>query len=246
MINIPSPALDPELLFSDLETDCVAQPEGRVYEVTGLTVKSIGPHVSIGELVWIESESLKGRRRTACEVVGFRDRYVLLMPVERLDGVRPGARVVPGGRMQVSAGYNLLGRIVDGLGRPIDNGPGLCDLVPVDIDREAPPPMLRERITEPFETGIRAIDGLLTCARGQRIGIFSGSGVGKSMLMGSLARNSSATVNVIALVGERGREVRDFIEGSLGEDGLAKSVVVAVTSDQSPLIRIKGASTAMA
>jgi len=246
MLKTLSPTLDPDLLFVDLAADCIAQPEGRVFEVTGLTVKSIGPHVSIGELVWIETESLKGAKRIACEVVGFRDRYVLLMPVERLDGIRPGSRVVPGGRMSVSAGYNLLGRVVDGLGRPIDNGPELTDMVPVDIDRSAPAPMLRERITEPFETGIRAIDGLMTCARGQRIGIFSGSGVGKSMLMGSLARNSSATVNVIALVGERGREVRDFIEGSLGEEGLAKSVVVAVTSDQSPLIRIKGASTAMA
>jgi flagellum-specific ATP synthase len=246
MITVPEPKLSLDHLVRGAEHDCIAQLEGRVYEVTGLTVKSVGPPVSIGEMVWIESEHRRGAHRVPCEVVGFRDRYVLLMPVERLEGIRPGARVIPAGHMTVRAGYSLLGRIVDGLGRPIDGGPPLKETTPVDIERQAPPPMQRERITRPFATGIRAIDGLITCACGQRIGIFSGSGVGKSMLMGSLARNSSATVNVIALVGERGREVKDFIDNCLGEEGRAKSVVVAVTSDQSPLIRIKGAATAMA
>jgi flagellum-specific ATP synthase len=246
MMQMNETILDVDRLVNGLEPECVARPEGRVYEVTGLTVKSVGPHISIGDMAWIETETFKGTRRIACEVVGFKDRFVLLMPVGRLDGIRPGSRVIPGGRLSVSVGRSLLGRVVDGLGQPIDNGPELHGLVKVDLDREAPRPMDRERIREPFSTGIRAIDGLLTCARGQRMGIFSGSGVGKSVLMGSLARNSSATVNVIALIGERGREVRDFVEENLGEEGLAKSVVVAVTSDQSPLVRVKGASTAMA
>ena len=238
--------LELDSLLTGLDGECVARSEGRVFEVTGLTVKSIGPRISMGDLAWIDSEGLEGRKKIPCEVVGFRDQFVLLMPVERLGSVRPGARVIPGGRMTVSAGYSLLGRIVDGLGRPIDDKGDLSATVTVDIDRPAPPAMKRNPLTEPFVTGIRAIDGLLTTARGQRVGIFAGSGVGKSVLLGSLARNSCATVNVIALVGERGREVRDFVEKCLGEEGLAKSVVVAVTSDQSPMIRIKGASTAMA
>ncbi|OGV47503.1 MAG: EscN/YscN/HrcN family type III secretion system ATPase [Lentisphaerae bacterium GWF2_57_35] len=240
------PEIKIDHLLKGMENECVARPEGRVYEVAGLTVKSVGPHISIGDMAWIETESLQGAKRIPCEVVGFRDRFVLLMPVERLGGIRPGARVVPGGRMSVSAGYSMLGRVVDGLGRPIDNGPEIYDVQAVDIDRAAPPPMSRERLTQVFSTGVRSIDGLLTCAKGQRVGIFAGSGVGKSVLLGSLARNSCATVNVIALIGERGREVRDFVENALGPEGLAKSVVVVVTSDESPLIRSKGASTAMA
>ena len=224
----------------------MVRTEGRVFEVTGLTVKSVGPRISIGDFAWIETEVQGEKKRVPCEVVGFRDQFVLLMPVERLGAIRPGARVIPGGRMSVSAGYSLLGRVVDGLGRPIDVGPPPTDTVLVDIDRPAPPAMSRNGLTELFSTGVRAIDGMLSTARGQRVGIFAGSGVGKSVLLGSLARNSSATVNVIALIGERGREVRDFIEKSLGPSGLAKSVLVAVTSDQSPMIRIMGASTAMA
>jgi len=241
-----SPQLELDRLIPGLENECLARPEGRVYEVTGLTVKSIGPHLSIGDLAWIETEDHAGPKRIACEVVGFRDRYVLLMPVERLGGIRPGARVLPGGRMSVAAGYGLLGRVVDGLGRPMDGRPAPEGTVPVELERAAPPPMQRERITQAFGTGVRAIDGLLTCAKGQRLGIFAGSGVGKSVLLGSLARNSCAGVNVIALIGERGREVRDFIEGARGPEGLAKSVVVTVTSDESALLRIKGAATAMA
>jgi flagellum-specific ATP synthase len=233
-------------LVEGLDGECLARTEGRVFEVTGLTVKSVGPRISIGDFAWIETEAPGGKKRVPCEVVGFRDQFVLLMPVERLGAIRPGARVIPGGRMSVSAGYSLLGRVVDGLGRPIDVGAPPTDTVLMDIDRPAPPAMSRNVLTDLFATGIRAIDGMLTTVRGQRVGIFAGSGVGKSVLLGSLARNSSATVNVIALIGERGREVRDFIEKCLGPSGLAKSVVVAVTSDQSPMIRIMGASTAMA
>ncbi len=238
--------IDLEPLFKGLGEECLARPEGRVYEVAGLTVKSVGPHISIGDMAWIHTESQQGPKQIPCEVVGFRDRYVLLMPVERLGGIRPGARVIPGGRMSVPAGRGMLGRVVDGLGRPIDGGPELYGTRQVDLERAAPLPMTRNPLTEVFSTGVRAIDGLLTCAKGQRVGIFAGSGVGKSVLLGSLARNSCATVNVIALIGERGREVRDFVENALGPEGLAKSVVVAVTSDESPLVRSKGASTAMA
>ncbi len=233
-------------LVDGLDAECLARSEGRVFEVTGLTVKSVGPRISIGDFAWIETEAHGEKKRVPCEVVGFRDQFVLLMPVERLGAIRPGARVIPGGRMCVSAGYSLLGRIVDGLGRPIDGGAMPDNTVSVDIDRAAPPAMSRSCLTELFSTGVRAIDSMLATARGQRVGIFAGSGVGKSVLLGSLARNSCATINVIALIGERGREVRDFIEKCLGPSGLAKSVVVAVTSDQSPMIRIMGASTAMA
>lgn len=233
-------------LTEGLEQECTARAEGRVSQVIGLTVESTGPRISVGDLVWIESSNGAGMKKIPAEVVGFRDRSVLLMPVERLGGIRPGARVTPGGRLKVRAGYSLLGRIVDGLGRPIDEGPELAGTSAVDIDRAAPPPLDREPLREIFSTGVRSLDALLTSAKGQRMGIFSGSGVGKSVLLGSLARNSCATVNVIALIGERGREVRDFIENCLGPDGLSKSVIIAVTSDQSPLMRIKGAATAMA
>jgi len=232
-------------LTAGMESECCASMEGRVVEVIGLTVKSIGPRISVGDLAWIEAGNGHGTKLVPAEIVGFRDRFVLLMPVEHLQGIRPGARVIPGGRLQAQAGYELLGRIVDGMGRPIDDGPELKNTVPVDINNTAPSPLKRQRLKEVFITGIRALDGLLTSARGQRLGIFAGSGVGKSVLMGSLVRNSCATVNVISLIGERGREVRGFVDEALGR-GLAKSVVVAATSDQSPLMRIKGAATAMA
>ena len=232
-------------LFEGLAMDTLARSEGRVVEVSGLTVKSVGPHASIGDLVWIKPLYGDHSRRIPCEVVGFHDRYVVSMPVERLGRVHPGARVIPGGRMKVGVGRELLGRVVDFMGRPIDDGPELHGLQQVDIDREAPPAMQRQPLSTIFETGIRAIDGVLTLAKGQRVGIFAGSGVGKSVLLGSLARNARSSVNVIALIGERGREVKEFIEKNLGEEGLRRTVVVAVTSDQSPVSRLKGASTAM-
>jgi len=232
-------------LLEGLEEATLARSEGRVMEVAGLTVKSVGPHASIGDLVWIEPVYGDSQRRIPCEVVGFHDRYVVSMPVERLGRVHPGARVIPGGRMKVGVGRELLGRVVDFMGKPIDDGPELHGLEQVDIEREAPLAMQRQSLDSVFETGIRAIDGVLTLAKGQRVGIFAGSGVGKSVLLGSLARNARSSVNVIALIGERGREVKEFIEKNLGEEGLQRSVVVAVTSDQSPVSRLKGASTAM-
>jgi flagellum-specific ATP synthase len=232
-------------MLADLEASTLARSEGRVVEVSGLTVRSVGPYVSIGDLVWIEPLYGEGQRRIPCEVVGFHDRFVVSMPVERLGRVHPGARVIPGGRMKVGVGRELLGRVVDFMGCPIDGGPELHNLKQVDIDRDAPPAMDRLELSSVFETGVRAIDGVLTLAKGQRVGIFAGSGVGKSVLMGSLARNARSGVNVIALIGERGREVKEFIVKNLGEEGLRRTVVVAVTSDQSPVSRLKGASTAM-
>lgn len=237
--------LDFDLLLDGLEMSTLARSEGRVVEVAGLTVKSVGPHASIGDLVWIEPLYGDNERRIPCEVVGFHDRYVISMPVERLGRVHPGARVIPGGRMKVKVGHEMLGRVVDFMGRPIDDGPELGSMQQVDIERDAPMAMQRLSLDTVFETGVRAIDGVLTLAKGQRVGIFAGSGVGKSVLMGSLARNAKASVNVIALIGERGREVKEFIEKNLGEEGMRRTVVVAVTSDQSPVSRLKGASTAM-
>ena len=181
------------------------------------------------------------------EVVGFRGNRMLLMPLDEVDGIGPGCRVVATGRpLRVSVGAGLLGRVVDGLGGPADGlGPLGCTEERI-VAAAAPPPMSRRRIDEPLATGVRAIDGFLTLGRGQRVGIFSGSGLGKSVLVGEIARYSQADVNVVGLIGERGREVREFLHKNLGEEGLKKSVVVAVTSDDLALRRIKGAQVATA
>ena len=221
--------------------------EGRVTRVIGLTVESTGPRSSVGDLAWIEAGPQEARERIPAEVVGFHERSVILMPIEHAAGIRPGDRVIPAGAMRMAVGPELLGRVLDGLGRPIDGKPAPEHLdAHVELDRPPPSPLERTSISDPFHTGVRTIDGCITCAKGQRVGIFAGSGVGKSVLMGSLAKHAESTVNVIALIGERGREVRDFIEKNLGAEGMRKSVVVAVTSDQTPLMRRKGASTAMA
>jgi flagellum-specific ATP synthase len=238
--------LDLMSLTAGLEEECTSRMEGRVRRVVGLTVESLGPRISLGDLVWIETVENHAIKRVPAEVVGFQDQSALLMPIERLGGVRPGSRVIPGGRLVARAGNSLLGRVLDGLGRPIDGGGEPVKTVPVNVDGQAPGPLQRESLSEVFTTGVRALDGMTTCAKGQRLGIFAGSGVGKSVLLGSLARNSCATVNVVALIGERGREVADFLHNSLGAEGLRKSVVVVATSDESPLMRLKGASTAMA
>lgn len=181
------------------------------------------------------------------EVVGFRESKVLLMPLGELGAVGPGCDVVATGKpLQVKVGDELLGKILDGNGNPMDGSALPQDLVSVRIDQMPPNPLTRPRITEPISVGVRAIDGLLTIGKGQRVGIFAGSGVGKSTLLGMIARNTTADVNVIALIGERGREVKEFIERDLGEEGLKRSVVVVVTSDQSSLLRIKGAQLATA
>jgi FliI/YscN family ATPase len=218
---------------------------GRVTRVVGLVIEAAGVDVGLGELCRVTS--LAEDRSILAEVVGFHERGVQLMPLGELDGLHPGSSVQPLGRsFGVDVGPGLLGRVLNGLGHPID-GKGKLDVAErMPLSAEPPNPLEREMVTEPFETGVRAIDGLLTMGRGQRVGIFSGSGVGKSTLLGMIARHARADVNVIALLGERGREVRDFIEHSLGPEGLARSVIVVATGDQAALVRARGALVATA
>jgi len=217
---------------------------GRVDKVVGLVVESYGPPVSIGQLCHIHTRSGSD---ILSEVVGFRGKKVLLMPLEETVGIDPGALVsLRREPYAIPVGRELLGRVLDGTGKPMD-GKGPLNATEFQPVHNAPPnPLTRQRVTKPISTGIKAIDGLLTCGLGQRVGIFAGSGVGKSVLLGMIARHTNADVNVIALVGERGREVRDFLERDLGEEGLRRSVVVTVTSEQASLIRVKGALVATA
>ncbi len=218
---------------------------GKVSKVVGLTIESDGPEVDIGELCKLHAS--KGKRIINTEVVGFKDNKALLMPLGEMAGVGPGNLVVASDSvLKVGVGENLIGRVLDGLGYPIDDKEPLKPEQYYPINNKPPHPLNRKRITEPLTLGIKAIDGLLTVGKGQRIGIFAGSGVGKSTLMGMIARNTKADVNVIALIGERGREVREFIEKDLQEEGLSRSVVVVATSDQPALIRLKGAHVATA
>ncbi|MFC1610688.1 FliI/YscN family ATPase [Myxococcota bacterium] len=221
------------------ETEAI-HVRGRVTEVTGLVIKATVPGVRIGEMCYIVTGQ---GERIICEALGFRDDQVMLMPLGEAHGVGPDCEVLPSGRpFSIRCGWSLLGRVVDGLGRPIDGGEDLEELADLQnwaVERPAPDPMKRMRVTEHLAMGVRAIDGLLTVGLGQRIGLFSGSGVGKSTLLGQLARNTEAEIVVTCLVGERGREVRDFIEESLGEEGLKKSVVVVATSAQPSLVRAK-------
>ncbi len=229
-----------------LETVDAVEPirqTGRVAEVVGLVLESQGPAVSLGESCLIEA--FGGERQIPAEVVGFRGDRVLLMALEEMSGVASGASVAATGRPQtIPVGTELLGRVLDGMGRPIDRLGELTTKQSRPLIASPPGPLSRKRITTPLSTGIRSIDSLITCGRGQRVGIFSGSGVGKSTVLGMIARNCDADVNVIALIGERGREVREFLERDLGEEGLKKSVVVTVTSDEAALMRVKGALAA--
>jgi flagellum-specific ATP synthase len=210
---------------------------GVVKRVVGIVIEASGPALRVGDQVNIQTP----RGPIAGEVVGFKDNCIYLMPLGVMTGIGPGAMVTASGKQLVApVGPELLGRVIDGLGQPIDGGPPLLCQHNRPIVADSPPPMQRRRIKQPLETGIRAIDSFITMGLGQRIGIFAGSGVGKSVLLGMIARSSTADVNVIGLVGERGREVRDFLEKDLGPEGLKKSVIVAVTSDESPLLRIKG------
>jgi len=216
---------------------------GKVTQVIGLTIVVQGIKSFVGEVCEILLDD-SGENTVMAEVVGFKGQQVLLMPLGDLKGVGAGCKVVPTGRiLTIPVGEELLGRILDGLGRPMEGPvPPLKDFY--SVERMPPNPLKRKRITQIMPTGVRAIDGLLTCGEGQRIGIFAGSGVGKSTLLGMISRYCEADVNVIGLIGERGREVRDFIEKDLGEEGLRKSVVVCATSDQPALIRLKGAYVA--
>lgn len=214
---------------------------GHVVQVVGLTIEAQGLNSQIGEVCVIHA----GKKPLQCEVVGFRDERTLLMPLGDRQGIQPGSAIYPThGAFQSPVGWELLGRVLDGLGRPIDNkGPLFADKFRSTFSA-APHPLERKPIHEPLYTGVRAMDGLLTCGKGQRLGIFSGSGVGKSTLMGAIARSTHSDVSVIALVGERGREVQEFIERDLGKEGLKRSVIIVSTSDQPALVRLKAALVA--
>jgi len=215
---------------------------GIVTQVIGLVVESSGPTAQIGEICNIHYSRSKPPMRA--EVVGFKSHRVLLMPLGEMVGIRAGAEVVATGHThQILVSHDLLGRVLDGLGDPMDNRPIPRSTQPKLYDVNASPPnaLTRRRITEVLSVGVRALDGILTIGKGQRVGIFAGSGVGKSTLLGMIARNTSASVNVICLTGERGREVREFIEEDLGPEGLKRSVVIVATSDQPPLVRLKAA-----
>lgn len=215
---------------------------GKVSQVVGLTIESIGPISNVGDVC--EIKSINGNTIYA-EVMGFKDDKVYLMPLGDMDGIGPGNSVISTGqKLKIGVGEELLGRVIDALGNPIDGKGPIKFKKLVSANNVPPNPIERKRIREAMPLGIKAIDGLLTCGKGQRVGIFAGSGVGKSTLLGMIARNAKSDINVIALIGERGREVNEFIEKDLGEDGLKRSILVVSTSDTPALMRVKGAMTA--
>ncbi|MBL4932929.1 MULTISPECIES: flagellar protein export ATPase FliI [Clostridium] len=236
-------SLDFPLLNKKIRELSPSYIEGRVKKVIGLTVETEGIKAFVGELCTIYNEK---NDPIKCEVVGFRDDSVILMPLGELSGISPGCRVVPERKpLSVKCSDELLGKVLDGLGYPLE-GEEIKFGEEYPLENDPPDPMKRKRITDALPTGVRAIDGFLTCGEGQRIGIFAGSGVGKSTTLGMIAREAKADINVIALIGERGREVLDFIQTDLGEEGMKKSVVICATSDKPALIRLKGALTASA
>jgi flagellum-specific ATP synthase len=217
---------------------------GRVREIVGLLIASDGPSAAVGD--FCEIRSAQGRA-VRTQVVGFRNHRVLLMPLEETGGLQPGDTVVARPEAaRVEVGPQLLGRVLDGFGKPMDGGPSIDPEALYDLYATPPGPLEREHITEPLVTGVRAIDSLLPFGKGQRIGIFGGSGVGKSTLLGAMARQNSADVSVIALIGERNREVRDFLENELGEEGRKRSVVICATSDMPAPLRIRAGFVAIA
>jgi len=223
--------------------------KGRVVEVAGLVVKAVAPGVAIGEVCNIKCAHRAKPIRA--EVVGFKDELVFLMPLGDLSGIGPGSEVVPtGAPLTVKCGPRLLGRVLNGLGEPMDHKGDLVgdDFIDYPVMQPPPDPLERQRITRHIEVGVRAIDATLTVGEGQRVGVFAAAGVGKSTLLGMIARNTEAEVSIISLIGERGREVRDFLEKDLGAAGLARSVCICATSDQPSLVRLKSAyvSTAVA
>lgn len=216
---------------------------GKITEIIGLTIESDGPKSSIGDLCYIYNDY--NDTPTMAEVVGFKKDRILLMPLASPDGIRPGAMVVNTGEpMKIGVGNQLIGRVLDGLGRPIDTLGDIRFSEFRSTQSDAINPLKRKRITEPIALGIKAVDGFATVGKGQRMGIFAGSGVGKSTTLGMMAKNTSADLNVIALIGERGREVKEFIEEILGTEGMKRSIVIAATSEQPSLVKIKAASVA--
>lgn len=225
------------LSLTDLYTEM-----GKIDKIVGMTVESTGPSCNIGDVCSI---AMPDNRESLAEVVGFKEGKILLMPYEDIEGIGPGSTVrATGDKLTISISDALIGRTVNAMGQPIDGGPPIEGGVNYSISGEPANPMARPRIEEPIEMGVKAIDGFLTIGKGQRMGIFAGSGVGKSTLMGMLARNVKADINVIALVGERGREVVEFIQRDLGEEGIKRSVLVVATSDQPAMMRSKCAMTA--
>jgi flagellum-specific ATP synthase len=227
--------IDPAIVITD-----PIKLNGKVTDVIGLIIVSIGPNVSLGEICTILDKS----EREVCksEVVGFKEGKVLSIALGEIENISPSCEIVATGQsFKVGVGEDLLGRTIDGMGNPIDGKGDLGSESSRNIYREPPNPLHRDRISEALQTGVRSIDGLLTCGKGQRLGIFAGSGVGKSVLLGMMARNTNADINVIVLLGERGREVREFIEKDLGEEGIKRSVIVVATSDKPALMRIKAA-----
>ena len=228
-----------------VDTACTSQANGKVTNVVGLVIEAQGPLSRLGTVCDIYTRG--DSHKITAEVLGFKDNKVLMMPLQEIRGIGPGCPIVARQqRAVIPVGPGLLGRVIDGLGNPIDNKG------PIPVESEYPiygtpvNPLTRKRISKPLDLGIRAINGLLSVGCGQRMGIFSGSGVGKSVLLGMIARKTAADVNVIALIGERGREVNEFIEKELGEKGLERSVIVVATSDHLPLIRMRGAFIATA
>jgi ATP synthase in type III secretion protein N len=237
----PGGKLDLGQALARLESAAPRRESGRVTEVTGLVVRASVPGVRVGEIVTLEGSGLEA------EVVGFRGEEAVLMPLGEAAGIGPDSLVTATGRaLSIGISDGVLGRVLDGLGRPIDGGGPIPGATAWPVDRPAPDPLARRRVSRPLALGVRALDALLTVGEGQRVGLFAGSGVGKSTLMGQIARQTEAEVNVIALVGERGREVVDFLEESLGEAGRKRSVVVCATSDTPSLVRLKSAFVATA
>jgi flagellum-specific ATP synthase len=242
-VSVELPVFNADKYLGILDSVDLMRQNGKVRQVIGVVIESIGPHMAIGETCHIQY------KRTAepvlAEVVGFRDNKVLIMPLGDLMGIGAGSEVLALGKpLEIGVTDELLGRVLDGLGHPIDGKGRIFAQRRAKIIGSPPAALSRKRITQPLAMGIRAIDGMLTCGKGQRVGVFAGSGVGKSTILGMIARNTAADVNVIALIGERGKEVRDFIERDLGEEGLRRSVVVVSTSDQPALVRIKAAFVA--
>lgn len=243
-ITQPLPPFSAELYQQKIVEVNPVNRGGQVEKVVGLTIEAQGPPSFVGEIC--SFETLSGQKVMG-EVVGFREGKVLLLPLGEMEGIGPGTPVLALDQtLTTPVGEGLLGRVLDGLGRPLDGQGKLKTTDCYPLMASPPNPLARARIKTPLSLGVKAIDGLLTSGQGQRLGIFAGSGVGKSTLLGMIARNSDADINVIGLIGERGREVKEFIEKDLGPEGLARSVVVAATSDQPALVRIKGAYTATA
>ncbi len=217
--------------------------QGSIVRVSGQRIESTGPSVGLGELCVIH---IRDGRKVLAEVVGFHNDHLILLPLEHITGISPGDTVTSRTSPRyITLSENILGRVINGMGEPIDNKGALTGTDKKDLDANSPPPLSREKITKPLALGIRSIDGILTCGRGQRVGIFSGSGVGKSVLLGDIANSSDADVNIVALIGERGREVKEFLESDLGPEGLARSVVIVAPSDSPPIQRVKAAFVAV-